>query len=682
MKSKIKIVVLVLITALSLNVLEITKSKSVAADEKASQQRNIVFEQDDFKFYLDEIQQTAILRNVYENNSELEECIIPEEVVKDDKRYKVIAFGNFKFESDGSICGDPTGGIPQFDFYFYKKLKRIILPENLETLRVYITGIKKDSSLEEFYIPSTAREVEWGYLIDGFDKIAISSDNPWFCREGNMIVNKDHSTLLYVNRDFLTESTIFIVPDGIKTIGEHAMDLPRGGNLSEVILPEGLVEIEGPFLRNASSLQKIVFPSSVRRIDYGGLIFTPKVTEVRLPLKLEYLGYYFKSDDFDELVENNEGFVEIFMIPMGVNLDEEHSNRQEILFNNESQIVVYTAGAENVKEYVDLLIGRTSKYGFSPQVARATIKNIQAPSKPLHAEPNSEINMNEKFKAPLVFYRNSSGEEEISMEEVQADGVLSTVELSLDYKLIGNTSSQTMISDKGILKIGEDELAESITIQATYYLNQDVNAEIQIILDGKIDESNPDSDTSGGSQPSSGSGKTDRTEPGWNKKEDTIFYIDENGNKVKGFYDIEDETYFFDDSGAMMQNSWITVQDKRYYAQGGGAIVKGWLKVENDQYYVSENDGHMITDWVKVQGNWYFFDPANGKMWRNHWTPDDKENWYYVDADGKMMRHSWIPSHSGYWYYVGDDGRMIVNTTIDGCNINSLGIYKSLSYTD
>ena len=56
-----------------------------------------------FKFYLDEIQQTAILRNVYENNSELEECIIPEEVVKDDKRYKVIAFGDFQFQNDGSI---------------------------------------------------------------------------------------------------------------------------------------------------------------------------------------------------------------------------------------------------------------------------------------------------------------------------------------------------------------------------------------------------------------------------------------------------------------------------------------------------------------------------------------------------------------------------------------------------
>lgn len=660
----------------------LTREKVILSEEVI--ERNIEYAIDGIKYYLDEESHTAIARSIISKDyTGVEEFVIPGEINKDGKTYKVIAFGLYEYKNNGDIGMQTT--IYNTSFSYCSNLKNLILSENIEYIGLYVVDDSQVhiGTLENLYIPSTAKEVSWNMMEPIFDKIMISSENPLFCREDNFILSKDKETLIYVNKKSLKSE--FSIPNGIKTIADcalttmhHDLDV-----LNEVILPEGLEEIGSDNLRSAANIEKVVFPSSLRQIKSGSFYNTKNFKDIRLPLKLRFLGNHFKSATYTtELVENGEDFVDVFMIPINVDLAERRIDNQGILFDNESQIIVYTAGADNVSEYVDLLIGSTSKYGFKPQVARVTIKNIEVTSELLHTTVNNEINLKDKFSAPLVFYRNSSGEEEIPNEEVQADDVLSTVDLPLDYKVIGNTSSLTSINDKGILKIGKNESAEYITVQASYYLNQDVNAEIQILIDKENDEPEPDQDQSNGSHSSSGTGKTDKVQPGWIKKDGVVSYIDQKGNKITGFYNIEDEHYFFDKSGALIKNDWIIVQDKRYYAQDEGIIVKGWLLLENNKYYMSEEDGHMITEWTKIGNNWYFFDPITGKMWQNQWAPGDKGNWYYVDMDGKMMVDTWIPSHSGFWYYVDADGKMAVNTTVNGYSINSLGIYKSLIYSD
>ena len=167
---------------------------------------------------------------------------------------------------------------------------------------------------------------------------------------------------------------------------------------------------------------------------------------------------------------------------------------------------------------------------------------------------------------------------------------------------------------------------------------------------------------------------------GFKEIEAKTYYFNNEGKMVTGFNDINSKTYYFDQKGVMKKASWFEETRKRYYAYADGVIAKGWLPIESDWYYMNPTDGHLMKDWVRDGNDWYFMGPEDGKLWRQHWAPDNSGNWYYVDLDGKMIYNTWIPSHSGYWYYIGSDGKMVSNAMVEGCWINSLGIYQSPTY--
>ena len=167
---------------------------------------------------------------------------------------------------------------------------------------------------------------------------------------------------------------------------------------------------------------------------------------------------------------------------------------------------------------------------------------------------------------------------------------------------------------------------------------------------------------------------------GFKEIEAKTYYFNNEGKMVTGFNDINSKTYYFDQEGVMKKASWFEESRKRYYAYADGVIAKGWLPIESDWYYMHPTDGHLMKDWIRDGNDWYFMGPEDGKLWRQHWAPDNSGNWYYVDLDGKMIYNTWIPSHSGYWYYIGNDGKMVSNAMVEGCWINSLGIYQSPTY--
>lgn len=247
--------------------------------------------------------------------------------------------------------------------------------------------------------------------------------------------------------------------------------------------------------------------------------------------------------------------------------------------------------------------------------------------------------------------------------------------------------------------------AKSVTL--TGLTNGTEYYDIQVIINNGIDSlhsnavtATPKKTQSGGNGGggSFGGGSSSSKNEGWKEEKDGIYYyengkivtgfkdiesktyyFDNSGKMVTGFKDIKNETYYFDNKGVMKKAGWFDVAKKTYYAYEDGVIAKGWLPIEKEWYYMHPIDGHMVKDWVKDEESWYFMGPE-GNMWRQHWAPGNNGNWYYVDMDGKMIYNTWIPSHSGYWYYIGSDGRMVTNAMVDGCWINSLGIYHSPTY--
>ena len=89
----------------------------------------------------------------------------------------------------------------------------------------------------------------------------------------------------------------------------------------------------------------------------------------------------------------------------------------------------------------------------------------------------------------------------------------------------------------------------------------------------------------------------------------------------------------------------------------GTTAVAGWYDMGNGNWGYNNEDGTPAAyKWV-----------ASGSDW-------------YMIKDGKMLRNTWLATDGGRWYYLDNAGKMVSNQSVDGCWINSYGVYMSPSY--
>lgn len=86
-----------------------------------------------------------------------------------------------------------------------------------------------------------------------------------------------------------------------------------------------------------------------------------------------------------------------------------------------------------------------------------------------------------------------------------------------------------------------------------------------------------------------------------------------------------------------------------------GAQVKvelqnGWLNNGNGTWSYINKDGTKAVGWI-----------------------EDQEKWYYLKEDG-VMATGWI-NYNGTWYYCNSSGAMLANTTVDGYELGSNGMW-------
>ena len=76
-------------------------------------------------------------------------------------------------------------------------------------------------------------------------------------------------------------------------------------------------------------------------------------------------------------------------------------------------------------------------------------------------------------------------------------------------------------------------------------------------------------------------------------------------------------------------------------------------------------------------GNWGY-NNEDGTPAAYKWVASGSD-WYMI-KDGKMLRNTWLATDGGRWYYLDNAGKMVTNQSVDGCWINSYGVYMSPSY--
>ncbi len=151
--------------------------------------------------------------------------------------------------------------------------------------------------------------------------------------------------------------------------------------------------------------------------------------------------------------------------------------------------------------------------------------------------------------------------------------------------------------------------------------------------------------------------------PGLNQSEEGIFYIDEEGNILKGQYkEIDGDTYYFQHNGYALTNSfepfYVTEATKRYFGNDGRA-VKGWKKIDSKWYFFDLEDGYSYHGFKEINGNTFFFDYQLGNMitgWMHLKQGKEYKGWWYFNESGYMAT-AW-KKIGDKWYYFDTTGHM------------------------
>ena len=146
------------------------------------------------------------------------------------------------------------------------------------------------------------------------------------------------------------------------------------------------------------------------------------------------------------------------------------------------------------------------------------------------------------------------------------------------------------------------------------------------------------------------------------------FYVDKNGDKLKGEQIINGKSVYFDKyDGAQVRNS--VADNGRFYDQDGNLVDLGkkhYVFIDNHWFYVDEDGkilkGEQVIDGVEVyfdstgkqvKGNFAendsFYDKDSGARLKEQFVDLNGET-YYVDAKGKRLREGGVRTINGKEY--------------------------------
>ena len=154
-----------------------------------------------------------------------------------------------------------------------------------------------------------------------------------------------------------------------------------------------------------------------------------------------------------------------------------------------------------------------------------------------------------------------------------------------------------------------------------------------------------------------------RREPRYNSWVDengNRYYVDSNGNYVKGIYEINNVIYFFDpNTGALKREAgWRTWGNGRYFTNGEGVAYRSrFITFGVPKFYMgadgavktgifSTPDGHLynaddytgeviqIAQWIEKNGKKYFSN-SEGELYKNQFITFGKPK-FYMGADGSV----------------------------------------------
>lgn len=138
-------------------------------------------------------------------------------------------------------------------------------------------------------------------------------------------------------------------------------------------------------------------------------------------------------------------------------------------------------------------------------------------------------------------------------------------------------------------------------------------------------------------------------------------YLDEDGDPITGWQELDSNVYYFDPDSAAMQIRWLDLEYGRFYLGDDGIRRTGWQTVGGERYYLS-SEGVMQTGWQIIDDVRYYLND-DGTM-HTGWLELNGEH-YYLNEDG-TLHQGWLELDEGKFYLAENGTPMTGWLEVDG----------------
>ncbi|MBQ9588666.1 MAG: hypothetical protein IJR29_00625 [Butyrivibrio sp.] len=116
-----------------------------------------------------------------------------------------------------------------------------------------------------------------------------------------------------------------------------------------------------------------------------------------------------------------------------------------------------------------------------------------------------------------------------------------------------------------------------------------------------------------------------------------LYYVLEDGTKIRGLHTIDGYTYYFKPSnGAAVKSDFATIDGYKYYFDANYHMTKGFMTKWGVTYYFADNGVEAINKVVTIDGYDYYFNEKGAMVKSNFVDLDDGR--HYFDAQGHMVK--------------------------------------------
>jgi glucan-binding YG repeat protein len=244
---------------------------------------------------------------------------------------------------------------------------------------------------------------------------------------------------------------------------------------------------------------------------------------------------------------------------------------------------------------------------------------------------------------------NSDDYDDIYLDKLSINGdviSLSDSKITYDYSVDSSTDEATIKAvppdeDNDTVTIDDDEVDSSDKFKKTVDLK---NGKNQFKVELEDEDNNKRVYTVNINR---GSSSNDSTATSSTTKADSkpSTATDATPTKVNQWVQVGGNRQYLDGNGKILKNSWV----QSYYVNDYGNMVTDWYQINGPWYYFG-TDGAKKTGWQQVRGIWYYLD-GQGKMFTGWMKHTDGKYYYLNPSDGSMARSTKIQG-----YTIGADG--------------------------